>query len=195
MMKPSQIKALVEANGGAVNVLQLAEASGLPLDEACQLLGRCINRGLLLPVETALFALPTDAGMPAPFRSVKTNVSAEWYKPHVKAIKKLIKSTGVGVTVRDAEDVLGVKNQTARKVLELMETQGTFVSRQSESGGAFGKRPVIWGPDERHIRKREKLYAKNKKAKKAEKTVQMGGHDVDATGWHYDAGGRLVKDA
>lgn len=193
-MKPRQIKALVEEKGGAVNVLQLAEATGLPLDEACQLLGRCIERSLLFPVETALFSFPTDEGMPPPFRVVKASVSAEWYKPHIKAIKKLIKATKVGVTVRDAEDLLGVRNQSARKVLELLESQGVLVSRKSEAGGAFGKRPVIWGPDEKHILKREKMYETAKKgAKKKGKTVVMGGHEVDATGWHYE-GGRLVKD-
>ena len=172
MKLSDRIVALTKANGGTVNVLQVAAATGLPLDEACYKLARCIERGLLMPYQTALFGLPTDEGLPPAFEGkAKESAIRNRHNRHFPAILEHLESSDVGLAVTDAQDVLDLANQKAREVLVAMEKQELLISRESRRGGS-AHRPRIWGLNEEQITAREAMYPERGKKKKGKSSRQ-----------------------
>lgn len=152
-----ELTAFIELKG-FVSPQMIADEFDVDLVKACDIVKACWDRGLLLPVNRAFFAIPSDDGAP-PMWDMAADSSRKqlWYRPEIDAIRKLFaEDPTLAVTVNDMAKLMEVHPNRARKVLYLMAESGELIQEQAEAGGAYHKPPFIFALSKDHIRTREK---------------------------------------
>lgn len=182
------------------DVMELAETQGhisadsisktfdLDLMKACDVLKACWDKGLLLPVDVAWFAPPVD-GEPMKYTREHSIANKEkWYRDELDALRGAFEEDeALALTVTDAAKLLKMNPNKIRKVLKLMEELGELVSAESEFGGAFGHKPIIFSANVDNFQAREEDLAiqvrHNKELRKARAIAKKKGLVLDtATG-------------
>jgi len=170
MVKAKEIVALCE-DSGWVSAVKISEAFDIPLDKACLALKLCWDKGLLMPVDRAWFAPPTEDGLPLQFAGVKGQLNRErWYLPYLNMLRELwANDPMLALTVNDTAELLDISQNTARKVLYHLADLGEVRQYEAKKGGAFGHKPRIFGLDEQAIKERERQLQLQKISRNVER--------------------------
>lgn len=162
------------AKTGFVSIARLESELGLPRDKACRALLLCWQKGLLNPVVEAYFAEPVD-GMPAQMKAVTYSSRETWYVEELDQLRSVFNETvdglpvKVGVTVNDLKDILEIDGRAnpLRQALKVLVDSGEIMAFTATAGGAYGRRPIIYGNDMGAIKARNRDLAAEVVEKKA----------------------------
>jgi hypothetical protein len=156
---------------GFLNARLFAEHFDLPLPKAYQVLKACWDKGLLVPVDLAFFALPENDGT-ARFKSKSGQTQKEsYYRPEFDAVRKLWEENpDTAFTLREVKNITQLDQARLRKVLYYMEETGEVHKAQADAGGMYGRPPLLFAKSYAALSsKNEDIVAKVRAKEQAKK--------------------------
>lgn len=154
-LKTKDVLSIVDEKGH-VSAADIAGAFDIPIEKACDVLKACWERGLLLPFDTTWFARPINGKPVALTGQAGRQNKEKWYRDEIAEISQAFgEDESLALTVRDTTDRFNIPVNKARKILNLMVELEYLISEEAGTGGAFGRRPIIYSINRDNIASRE----------------------------------------